>query len=291
MSSPPRLRITPATRRAVDLILAGGSAIGLAIGINALVLHLTTDPLADTRAYYDAAVRLNHGVPLYDQDMSDSTGLYLYPPLLAILFRPLATLPFEVAAAVWQVVVIGALALALVRIGIRRRTVLVLGMLAMPILWTLSIGQAETLVTLLLTIGSPWSVAVAGHLKLAPWLAAIYWVGRRDVGSLARFGVVVAAVAVAQFVLEPAGTLAYLRLEWMNTAFQVRNISPFVIHPALWAAVVGVLAVLALRYAPTRAGWPLAVALAVLVYPRLLAYQLSSLIAAFGGPRDRSGGR
>ena len=51
----------------------------------------------------------------------------------------------------------------------------------------------------------------------------------------------------------------------------------------LWAAFVVALLVLALRYAPTRAGWPLAVAASVLVTPRLLMYQLSTLQA--GGPR------
>ena len=40
-----------------------------------------------------------------------------------------------------------------------------------------------------------------------------------------------------------------------------------------------------MRYAPTRYGWPFAVALSVFAYPRLLVYQLLTLLAAFGGPR------
>ena len=43
---------------------------------------------------------------------------------------------------------------------------------------------------------------------------------------------------------------------------------------------------LALRYAPTRAGWALAVAASVLVSPRLLLYQLSTLQAAVRPPDD-----
>ena len=42
--------------------------------------------------------------------------------------------------------------------------------------------------------------------------------------------------------------------------------------------------VLAFRFARTRAGWPLAVALSVLASPRLLMYQLSTLQATVRGP-------
>ena len=48
------------------------------------------------------ATRLNAGQPLYAQPAGvDEAAFYRYPPLLAIVFRPLALLPFEAAAAVW----------------------------------------------------------------------------------------------------------------------------------------------------------------------------------------------
>jgi len=65
----------------------------------------------------------------------------------------------------------------------------------------------------------------------------------------------------------------------------VENRSLYAIHPALWAVSVIVLAVLALRYGRTRAGWPLAVALSVLATPRLLLYQLMTLLAGASGPQ------
>jgi hypothetical protein len=55
----------------------------------------------------------------------------------------------------------------------------------------------------------------------------------------------------------------------------------------LWVVFVGVLFLLALRAAGGRWGWPLAVLLAVLAYPRLLVYQLWSLMAVYGRPVDR----
>ena len=96
------------------------------------------------------------------------------------------------------------------------------------------------------------------------------------------------ALGLFQLVVEPAATLAYIRLEWLNGAFAFRNISPLPSTPALWVATVVVLVVLALRYAPTRYGWPFAVALSVFAYPRLLVYQLLTLLAAFGGPRNEA---
>lgn len=261
--------------------------LGIALGVATLILHVTTDPLADIRVYYDAGARLNAGLPLYDATAENHAGLYLYPPLLAILFRPLAMLPFAMAAAMWEVVIVGAFMLVLRRIGLRGMVPLAVGWLTLPILWALSVGQVEPLLTLLLAWGTPVSVAFAGHLKLAPWLAAAYWVARRDRRSLVLFAAWVAAIALFQLVLEPTGSVAYLQLTWLRPAFTVNSISPFAIHPILWAVVVLVLAVLAMRFGRTRYGWSLAVVLAVFAYPRLLVYQLMTLLAALGGPRDQ----
>ena len=277
--------MSPFTRRWLRRVAILGATVGLAIGIQALILHVTTDPLADARLYYDAGTRLNNGQPLYVPSPDPAIGPYINPPLLAIAFRPLALLPFPAAAAIWEVVVVGSFVLTLRRIGLREPVLIALGCLALPIMWALAIGQAELIITLLLSIGSPASVAVAGHLKLVPLLVAVYWIGRRDWRSLARLALWVVAIGVVQLVLEPTATLAWLRLEWLRTAFGFRNISPFAIHPALWVAMVVVLVVLALRFAPTRFGWPLAIVLAVFAYPRLLVYQLTTLLAAFGGPK------
>ena len=105
---------TPNVRR----VLVLGAVVGLLLGIETVVLHLTTDPLADVHAYYDAGARLNAGQPLYDQPATtDESDFYRYPPLLAILFRPLATLSFEAAAAIWMVVLGVCFALTILRLG------------------------------------------------------------------------------------------------------------------------------------------------------------------------------
>ncbi|HEY6015013.1 MAG TPA: hypothetical protein VIU37_13450, partial [Candidatus Limnocylindrales bacterium] len=69
------------------------AVLGAFAGLFLAWYHLTTDPLADVRPYFDAAVRLNHGQPLYPS----ATGLkvapaYALPPLLAVALRPVALL-------------------------------------------------------------------------------------------------------------------------------------------------------------------------------------------------------
>src|SRR5689334_25441209 len=156
--------------------------VGVALGVETVILHLVTDPLADVHAYYDAGARLNAGQPLYEQPATtDEAAFYRYPPLLAILFRPLALLPFETAALIWEALLIVLFVGTLVRLGLRNPwTWIVTGWLAAPIAWSLAVGQAQVAVTFLVALGAPWGIALAGHLKILPVIVAIYWLGRRD---------------------------------------------------------------------------------------------------------------
>ena len=273
---------TPNVRR----VLAGAAVLGLALGIQTLVLHLSTDPLADVHAYYDAGSRLNAGLPLYDQPATTNDNeFYRYPPLLAIVFRPLALLPFEAAAALWEAFLVVCLALTIARLGLNRRTLVVMGMLALPTLWSLAVGQAQIVVTLLTALGSPVALALAAHLKVFPALAAIWWLGQRDLRSFAWFVAWVAAIGVLQLVLEPAGTLAFPSSLGLEQVGNVENRSLYAYSPIAWAVAIVAGTVVAWRLAPTRYGWAAAVALSVLATPRLLIYQLSTLVAALREPR------
>ena len=259
--------------------------IGFAAGIWALWFHMTTDPLADVRAYYDAGARLNAGQPLYvPVSSTNEPGSYHYPPLVAIMFRPLALLPYEVAALIWTAVIVGATILTIVRLGIRRPVFLVVGWLFLPLMWTVAIGQAQALVTLLLTIGSPWAVALAANFKVFPILVAVYWIGRREWSRLGKFAGWMVGLVVLQLVLEPAATSSYLSFLRNENVSDVHNLSLFALSPILWVVSVVLLGIAALWLAPTRWGWAAAVALSVFATPRLLSYQLSTLIATLGGP-------
>ena len=60
-------------------------AVATAEALRDFVLaHLTTDPVADVHAYYDAAARLNAGGPLYLTGVdTNEPRLYQHPPLPA----------------------------------------------------------------------------------------------------------------------------------------------------------------------------------------------------------------
>ena len=100
-----------------------------------------------------------------------------------------------------------------------------------------------------------------------------------------------AGLVAVQFVLEPQATLDYIGFIGLGQVGEVNSLSLYGISPVLWAVSVVVLAIVALRLAPTRWGWAAAVALSVFATPRLLNYQLSTLLAGMGGPRRRWGGR
>ena len=252
-------------------------------GIRMFLFHISYDPFADIHIYYDAAARLNAGQPLYPP------GARIYPPLFSILFRPLALMPFEVAAAIWESVLVAALGLTLWRIGIRRpATWWAVLVLSIGIAWTLAIGQVEAIITLLLTVGSPFAVALAGNIKIFPLAVGIYWLARRDWQHLGRLIGWTAGLIVLQLVLDPTDTLAFPGTlgpgQVASEVTSVGNLSPFVISPILWAVVVVIELAIAFRLGRTRWGWAAAVGLAVLAPPRVFSYNLMTLLACLGGP-------
>jgi hypothetical protein len=284
--------VPPALRsRRVRWVLIAASVLGLIIGLDTLILHLRLDPLADVRAYYDAGARLNAGLPLYLQSATtDDPGFYRYPPLLAIAFRPLALLPFETAALIWEAFLLVLFAGTLVRLGLRNQwTWIVTGWLAAPIAWSLAVGQAQVAVTFLVALGSPWAIALAGHLKILPVVAAIYWIGRRDWRAVGWFAAWLVGLGILSFLLEPAGTIAFLGFSDLGQVGNVENRSLYALSPLLWGLFVAALLALALRFARTRTGWALAVAASVLISPRLLLYQVSTLQAAVRAPKAPEG--
>jgi hypothetical protein len=288
-----QFHLSPGGRRFLEPTLVGGAILLGLIGISVFIHHLFMDPLVDVHAYYEAAARLNAGLPLYAaQGDVNSPHYYFYPPLLAIVFRPLALLPFEAAAIIWEVGMAAALGASLWIIGIRRRrTWIAVGLLGGPIAWSITIGQAQVLVTLLLTLGNPAAVAVATQIKLLPALVALFWIGRRDWHSLGRFiGWSLLLVAV-QLVLEPHGSISFLSQTNLGLVGQINNLSPYAISPILWVGLVVAGVLIALRLAPTKAGWASSIALSTLASPRLLEYMVMTLLAALHDPTsdaDRS---
>jgi hypothetical protein len=277
-----RFALSPQGRHLVELVLIAGAIVGALLALETSILHLTSDPLNDAQAYYWAGGRLNAGLPLYPPDQSVETPLgYPYPPMLAILWRPLALLPWPVAAAIWEVVILASFAATVWRLGVRRKaTWLAIGILGLPIAWCLIIGQAQVILTMFMVFATPWSVALAANIKLFPSLMALYWLGRRDWRCLRRFILAMTILVVVQLVLAPQACLDYVTAISLKQVGEVRNLSPYAISPLLWAALAAVGALTVLRLAPGRYGWAAAVAFTVLANPRLLVYQFMTFLAA-----------
>jgi hypothetical protein len=171
-------------------------------------------------------------------------------------------------------------------LGGGRNTWLAAGLLGIPIGWAIGVGQAQVLITYLVAVGQPWSIAFAGQLKLFPVLVAIWWLGRRDWQALGAFAGWTLILGLVQLFLEPDATKAFFGILAPDQIGEVRNFSPWVISPILWVVLAVAGAVAAVLLAPTRWGWPAAVALATLSPPRLLVYMLTSLLAAVREPRQ-----
>jgi hypothetical protein len=282
-----RARRRARLKKAGELVLIVLAVFGAAAGVAVAWMHVVGDPLADAHAYYEAASRLNAGQPLYPPGIDPSSNhIYLYPPLFAVLLRPLALLPYSLFALAWELIVVLAFVVLLRHLGVRKRsTWIAVGLLGIPIGWALSVAQAHIPMTLLMALGQPWSIAVAANLKLFPALIALWWLGRREWDSLVAFGIWSALLVLAQLVLEPAGTRAFLGSVGFAQLGEVRNISIFTVSPLAWAGLLAVSGVVVLLAARTRWGWPLAVTLATLAPPRLLVYMLTSLLAGLREPR------
>jgi len=95
------------------------------------------------------------------------------------------------------------------------------------------------------------------------------------------------AIVGFQLVLEPGDTVGYLTFLRTDLVANVQNLSLYAISPVLWGVSVAVMALIALRLAATRWGWPAAIVLSVFATPRLLSYQLSTLMAAFRPPESQ----
>jgi hypothetical protein len=258
---------------------------GAVLGVAHALIHIQTDPLADVPTYYLGGQRLNDGQPLYQDTDPDVNPYYRYPPLLAIAMRPFSLLPYPVFAALWEAGTILVFILFVLRLGVRRRTTwIALGLLGDQIGDAIPIGQAQTHVTWLLALGQPWSVALAGQIKLFPVLAALYWVGRGEWRKLSTFLIWTAALVLLQFVLAPGAVLDYVNSVSLDQVGQSNQLSPYVVSPALWFALVLAFLVITPVVARTRFGWPTAVAFASLAYPRLFGYHLMTLAAALRPP-------
>lgn len=239
----------------------------------------------DATVYLAAGQRLNTGHHLYSLSPGDSpVGLkppywtvpLLSPPLIGVIFRPLAALPGSSGAYVWWALTISAMASSLLLLARQRPglTGLALLLLVIPVTYEIGVGNVNAL--LLLGALGTWWLATRGReqaagavvaamvaVKLTPGVFVLWLLVQRRWRALAAC--VVAGLVLLGVGIAGAGLQAHL--DFLGIARQTNvngtsdlslaGMARFVGVPGSiadllpWAALgAGLLAMLALRNRP-----------------------------------------
>jgi glycosyl transferase family 87 len=206
------------SRSAHRWLVLGPAILLLAAGLVALFSYVGSVPV-DSYAYLAAGERLNDGHELYavgEGDRPVAVPPYQpiplpYPPLIAVVWRPLASIPGELGLTIWWTASIAATIAAIVLLYERRPrlTVLAVAIMAVPLTVIMGVGNVDTF-RLLMTIGA-WLLVRRGMIsaaavligplavvKLTPAILGVWLVARypRSIVPLAVATAVAALVSV-----------------------------------------------------------------------------------------------
>jgi hypothetical protein len=192
-------------------LVRGARLVALAVvigwSISNVAFHVAAWNLADMDAYWNAALRLREGQPLYPA-LADSSAadVYRYAPWFAWAWVPLTFLPKLAVGIVWSAILLAATGWALrplMRPDLTSLAALML--LGSFLVWAASVGNVQPLLIAALVHGlerrtGPIWVGVVASLKAVPILYALIYVGRGE-WLRAATAVIVAAVLAVPFLL------------------------------------------------------------------------------------------
>jgi hypothetical protein len=261
--------------------LGGGSrlarllaiALVVGVGISQLVFTIGDWHLRDMDAYWEAAMRLREGEPLYPALADgEASEVYRYAPWFAWGWVPLTYLPRGVIDVIWSAVLLAASGAALVPLACAGAWLAVA--FFAPILVGISaIGNVQPLIVAALVLGlerrsGPLWIAAAASLKAVPILFVVTYLGRRQwLRAAATLGLT--AVLVAPILL-------YDLSAYPTDAGAAAGLAG---SPLLYAAVVAVGILVSLRLARTRYGWLSSAATVAAAVPRLFVYDVTFVLA------------
>jgi hypothetical protein len=261
-------------------VITLGICIGL--GLALVISNVRSWQLEDADAYWNAALRLRHGDPLYIavNPAADEMTAYRYAPWLAWVWVPLTFLPKIVVQAGWSILLVAACAVATAPL-LRQRTVAAVCLVAILgglLVRTASTGNVHAVLIAALVYGAPrrsgpiW-IGLAASLKVAPIAYALVFVGRR------QWGRALLAVGVAAVLFAPA--LLYDLSNYPTDpgdSFSLLSLG----GPIPWAAAAAVWAAVAVAMARTRMAWGAASVAVLSLIPRLELYSLTYLLVGLG---------
>lgn len=267
--------MTPGIRLMRLVVLALAICVGGWIAIDAF----RDWSLSDMEAYWNAALRLRNGEPLYQASYSvGAHDLYLYAPWFAHAWVPLTYLPRQLIAVAWDLLLALSAVVALWP-TIRQRTLsaTVIGiLLGSLLLWTVAKANVHALLMAVLVLGlrsrwGPIAIALAASLKAAPLALVALYIGRRQ---WRRVAVTLAAtvILVAPVLFFDLG--GYPRQP--GTSGSLWSL----VHPALWLVAALIAFGAAVSLARTRYGWLAGSVAVIAAFPRLLDYDATLLLTA-----------
>ena len=267
--------------------------IGLVFATTIIRVALIAGPghwgFEDVEAYWQAALRLREGQPLYPVGVDpNSYVVFRYTPWFAWLWVPLTYLDRNVVEWVWAAG-LGAASIAVLvaLVRVRSAAAITLAMIITP--WLLSlvqVGNIQPLVVAMLAFGisrasGPIWIAIAASLKVVPIMYGLVYVARRE---WIRLGVAVGLAALLS-----APILLY-DLEGYTTN-PGRSVSLYYyVSPTVWAiAAIGSTALAAwLAVRRSEWLWPAVAAAVMLAAPRShVTYATYLVIGLLMGAKDR----
>lgn len=254
--------------------LARTMALAVIIGIGIVNLYwaVTAWTLADAEAYWNAALRLREGLPLYPPLSNvEASDVYRYAPWFAWLTVPFTFLPVQIAGMLWSTVLFGAIALAVMPL-VQARAWLALAFFLPVMVGISASGNVHALMIAALMLGverrsGPLWIALAASLKIFPILLAVVYAGRRQWG---RFATALGLTAL----LWAAALLYDLRDYPTGSGRAVSLIS----IPALYTFAVGAGVLITFAIARSRFRWLAAATTVLLAVPRLFVYDVTYLM-------------
>jgi hypothetical protein len=252
-------------------------AVVIGIGIFNLYQAVIGWTLSDATAYWNAALRLRDGEPLYPLLANvDASEVYRYAPWFAWFTVPFTYLPVQLVGALWSAVLLAGSGLALVPMVRARAWILVAFFL--PILVGISaVGNVHALLVAGLIHGvgrrsGPLSIALAASLKIFPILLVVVYAGRREWWRVA------ATIGLTAVLWAPA-----LLYDLRGYTTEPGAAASLISIPLLYALVVGAAVAAAFWLARGRYGWLAAALALVLALPRLFVYDVTYLMLGIRG--------
>lgn len=247
-------------------------AMVIGLGIGWMYWAAVDWSLPDAGAYWNAALRLRAGEPLYPAVADhEASEVYRYAPWFAWLAIPFTFLPVELSGAIWSSILVGASVAAVVPL-LRQRAWLQAAFFFPILIGISAIGNVQALMIAALVWGverrsGPLWIAMAASLKAFPILFALVYLGRRQWG---RF-----AVTIVLTGLLVAPMLLYSLENYPTSMGRVGSLSSW---PPVYAVAVLVCAASTLRLADTRWSWLAAATTVTFALPRLWVYDVTLLL-------------